>query len=133
MLAVESLFEDPKLMSVMYTNGILGYISRRKKRKPHDVIPMHMRHKKIIELGLARAVILYHLLAQIAQVVTHVPYCVVFTTYDFHACSVAAVTMPDGKIQLPVDKLLDSRFAIELPAVRLQQGLFDFLPGVFAI
>src|SRR5262247_2505745 len=119
MLAVESVFENRKLMSAMYTNGIPGYISRRKKRKPHDVIPMHMRHKKIIELGLAGAVILHHLLPQTAQAGTHIAHCVVFTTHDFHACSVAAVTMPGGKIQLPVDKLLDSRFAIELPAVRL--------------
>ena len=36
--------------------------------------------------------------------------------------------MPDGKIQLRIDEPLDSRFAIELPAVRLVQGLFDFLP-----
>src|SRR5215510_11382600 len=119
MLAVEGLFEDPKLMSAMYTNSIPGYISRRKKRKPHDVIPMHMRHKKIIELGLPVAVILHHLLPQTAQTGTHIAHCVVFTTHDCHACSVAAVTMPDGKIQLAVDKLLDSRFAIELPAVRL--------------
>ena len=40
--------------------------------------------------------------------------------------------MPDGKIQLRIDEPLDSRFAIELPAVRLEQGLFDFLPDVFA-
>src|SRR5215813_3421968 len=132
MLAVESVFEDPKPMSAMYTNGIPGYISRRKKRKPHDVIPMHMRHKKIIEPGLPGAVILHHLLPQTAQTGTHIAHCVVFTTHDFHACRVAAVTMPDGKIQLPVDKLLESGFAIESSAVRLSQGLFDSLPGVFA-
>jgi hypothetical protein len=34
--------------------------------------------------------------------------------------------MPDGKIQLRIDEPLDSRFTVELPAVRLQQGLFDF-------
>src|SRR5262249_12134980 len=119
MLAVESLFEDPKLMSAMYTNGIPGYISRRKRREHHDVIPMHMRHKKIIKPGRHGAVVLQYLVPQTAHAGTHIAHCVVFTTHDFHACSVAAVTMPDGKIQLPVDKLLDSRFAIELPAVRL--------------
>src|SRR5215813_7051863 len=118
MLAVESVFEDPKLMSAMYTNGIPGYVSRRKKRKPHDVIPMHMRHKKIIELGLARAVILHHLLPQTAQAGTHIAHRVVFAIHDFHACSVAAITMPDGKIQLLIDEPLDSHFAIESPAVR---------------
>src|SRR5262245_6400358 len=119
MQAVEGLCEDRTLMSAMYTNSSPGYISRRKKRKPHDVIPMHMRHKKIIALGLPVAVILHHLLLQTAQTGTHIAHCVVFTTHDFHACSVAAVTMPDGKIQLPVDKLLDSCFAIETSAVRL--------------
>src|SRR5215510_15836223 len=118
MLAVESLFEDPKLMSTMYTNGISGYVSRGKKRKPHDVIPMHMRHKKIIELGLAGTVILHDLLSQTAQAGTHIAHREVFTTHDFHARSVAAITMPDGEIQLLVDKLFDSRFAIESPAVR---------------
>src|SRR5215475_14345731 len=119
MLAVESLFENPKLMSAMYTNSIPGYISRRKKWKPHDVIPMHMRHKKIIELGLARAVILHHLLPQTAQAGTHIAHRVVLTIHDFHACGVAAITMPDGKIQLLIDEPLNSRFVIELPAVRL--------------
>src|SRR4029434_9716177 len=125
MLAVESLFEDRKLMSTMNTNGVPWYVCRRKKWKPHDVIPMHMRHKKIIELGLTRAVILHHLLSQAAQAGTHIAHRVVFTIHDFHARSVAAITMPDGKIQLPVNEPLDSRLAIELPAVRLQQGLFD--------
>src|SRR5262249_21369961 len=50
---------------------------------------------------------------------------------DFHARSVTAVAVPDGKIQLGIDEPLDSRFAIEVPAFRLQQGLFDFLPDVF--
>src|SRR5262245_49820339 len=118
MLAMESLFEDPKLMSAMYTNGIPGYISRRKKRKPHDVIPIDMRHNKMIEPGLPRAVIIHHLLPQPAQSGFHIAHCVVFTPLDVHACIVASVTMPDGKTQLPVDKLLDSRFAIELRAVR---------------
>src|SRR5262245_52057157 len=119
MLAVESLFENPKFMSTMYTNGISWYVSRRKKREPHDVIPMHMRHKKIIELGFTRAVILHHLLPQTAQAGTHITHRVVLVMHYFHARSIAAITMPDRKIQLPIDEPVDSRLAIELPAVRL--------------
>src|SRR4029434_6601720 len=132
MLAVESLFEDRKLMSTMNTNGVPWYVCRRKKWKPHDVISWHMRHKKIIDLGLAWAVILHDLLSETAQAGTHIANRVVFAINDFHARRVTAITMPDGKIQLRIDEPLNSRFAIELPAVRLQQGLFDFLPDVFA-
>ena len=119
MLALESLFEDDKLMSTMNTDSVPGYVRGRKKREPHDVIPMHMRHKKIIDLWLASAMILHDLLPETAQAGTHIAYRIVFAIHDLHACSVAAITMPDGKIQLLIDESLDGRFAIELPPLRL--------------
>jgi hypothetical protein len=80
---------------------------------------MHMRHKKIIALRLAWAVIVHELLSQTAQAGTHIAYRVAFTVNDFHARRVAAITMSDGEVQLRIDEPLDRRLAIELPTVRL--------------
>ncbi len=63
MLATKCLFEHGHGMAAVNADGIAGNIGGRKKRKAHDVVPMHMGHKKIVDLRLGRTLFSYDLLA----------------------------------------------------------------------
>src|SRR5215470_17420221 len=110
-------------MTPMNTNGIPWNIGRREKGQPHDVVPMQVRHKKVIHLWLAGTVFVYDLLPQAAQSRAHVTYHVVATADNLDTGRVATVTLADGKSQFRVDEALQRCLTRKTPAICLPQGL----------
>src|SRR5882724_1120170 len=85
-------------VTAVNTNCVPGKIGRRKKRKPYNVVPMQMGHKKVIHFWMAGAVLLGDLLPKTAQAGAHVADHVVFAANDFHTGRVAAIAVTGWKI-----------------------------------
>src|ERR1700752_5220564 len=71
MLALKRFFEHAHRMTAMNANRVSLSIGGREKRKSHDVVPVHVGHKEIINLRPV-AVRARHLFAVAAQARAHV-------------------------------------------------------------
>jgi hypothetical protein len=91
----------------MDANRIAWNVGGWKKGEPHNVIPMHMGHEEVIDLGRAWAVLTHDLLPKAAQPRAHITDHVRRATNEFHTCRVATIAMPCWEIELFVDETLD--------------------------
>src|SRR5215510_13047237 len=126
LLAVKSLLQDRKGMAPMDANRVAGDIGGWKKGEPHEVIPVHMGHEKIIHLGFAWAVLAHDLLPKTPQPRAHITHHVLGAAHDVHTGGVATVAVPDGKSEFLINEALESRLVIKTSAVSLQERLFNF-------
>src|SRR5262245_25429377 len=126
LLSVKSLLQDAQGMASMDANRVAGDVSGWKKGEPHEVIPVHMGHEKIIHLGFAWAVLAHDLLPKTPQPRAHITHHVLGATHDVHTRGVATVAVPDRKIEFLINKALDSRVVVKASAIGLQECLLNF-------
>ena len=114
-------------MTPMDANRVAWNIGGWKKGEPHDVIPMHMGHEEIIDLGCAgpcsRMICCPRLRSPepISQTMYSVP------PTSVHTRGVATVAVPDREIELFVDETLDRLVVGEASTVGVQEGLLNFV------
>src|SRR5438309_266422 len=113
-------------MAPMDANRIARNIGRWKEGEPHDVIPMHVRHEKIIHLGFPRAVLTHDLLSETAQPRAHITHHVLSATHDVHTRGVATVAVPDRESEFLVHEALERRLVVKASTVGLQERLLNF-------
>src|SRR5678816_3999705 len=111
----------------MNAYSIAGKVSRWKKWKAHDVVPMHMGHEEIIDLRLPPSMLRQCLFAEAAQSRAHVAECVMIAATDFDTGGIAAVAAAHGKLQFRIDESVERRFVGEFTPIGLEQGAFDFV------
>src|SRR5215470_16526068 len=126
LLAVQSLLQHWEGMAPMDANGVAGDVGGWEKGEPHDVIPVHMGHEKIIHLGCAWTVLAHDLLSETPQPRAHITHHILGATHDVHTRGVATIAVPDRKIEFLINEALDSRLVIKASAVSLQERLLDF-------
>src|SRR5215510_11225363 len=126
MLAVKSLLQDREGMASMDANRVAGDVGGWKKGEAHDVIPVHMRHEKIIHLGFPWTVLVHDLLPKPSQPRAHITHHVLGAVHDVHTRGVATVAVPDREIEFLVNEALDSCIVGETSAIGLQERLLNF-------
>ena len=67
MLSVKRLLAGPRGRDPRGCESYCLECRQVEKGEPHDVIPMHMGHEEVIDLGCARAVLTHDLLPKAAQ------------------------------------------------------------------
>ena len=116
---------------------VTGDIHRCKKREPHDVVPVQVRHKYVISLRRRRSEAGEHVLPErpgaAAHVANDVTARLVIVERDFHTRRVTAKRAGNVKAQLLIDEARDGVFGVERLADRPgecgQQLLADLRRG----
>src|SRR5258708_39040132 len=117
------------LVAAVNADRVAWDIGRGKERKPHDVVPMQVRHEDVVTGLAARSVPGEQMIAELAhpgaQIAQHV---FVTTGCDFHTAGVAAVGAADRKRQFAIDKVLNRCRIRQAASAGSEQGIADFCP-----
>src|SRR5712692_8901190 len=111
----------------MDANRVAWNIGGWKKGEPHNVIPMHMGHEEVIDLGCAWPVVAHDLLPKTAQPRAHIAYHVLCAAYDVHTGGVATVAVSGREIEFRINETLHSLVAVEASTVGLEERLLNFV------
>src|SRR5207253_2530339 len=122
------LLQDRKGMAPMDANRVAGDIGGWKKGEPHEVIPVHVGHEKIIHLGVSWTVLAQDLLSETPQPRAHITHHVLAAAHDVHTGGVATIAVPDRESEFLVNEALDRRIVSKASAVCLQERLLNFAP-----
>src|SRR5437773_367454 len=103
LLSVKGFLHNREGVTPMDANRVAWNIGGGKKGEPHDMIPMHMGHEKVIHLRFAWTVLAHDLLPETAQPRAHIAYGVLCAAHEVHTGGVAPVAVPDRESEFRVD------------------------------